>query len=282
MAEEARATMGLYINTNIEAIDAQRNLSTNSTAFAQSVQRLSSGLRINSAADDAAGLAISEKLLSQVNGLNQAGSNAQDGISLIQTAEGALNETTSILQRMRELAVQASNDTLSDSDRTQVQSEVTALIAEVTRISTSTQFNGKNLIDGSFSATGLVFQVGANAGQSITVTVGDMGATALSVDSLSVTTQSTANASITTIDAAINSVSTQRASLGAVQNRLQHTIANLSVASENLSASESRIRDTDMAAETANYTRYQIMQQAGISVLAQANQAPAMVLKLLQ
>jgi len=274
--------MGLQISTNVMAIDAQRNLGISSTAFGKSVQKLSSGLRINSAADDAAGLAISEKLRSQVNGLNQAVRNSQDGISLIQTAEGALNETTSILQRMRELAVQAANDTLSASDRGQVQAEVTALMDEVTRISTSTQFNGANLIDGSYSATGFAFQVGANANQSITVTIGNMGAAALSVSALVVTTQSDANATITTIDAAIALVSSQRSSLGAVQNRLEHTIANLSVASENLSASESRIRDTDMAAETANYTRYQIMQQAGISVLAQANQAPAMVLKLLQ
>jgi len=273
--------MGVRINTNIEAINAQRNLGITAQSFAKSVEKLSSGLRINRAADDAAGLSISEKLRGQVRGLNQAVRNAQDGISLIQTAEGALNETHSILQRMRELAVQAANDTLTADDRDAIKTEVDALTTEIDRISNTTQFNTKVLLDGSFSGT---FHIGANADQNLSVTIATMSAAALSVSSsdISVTTWASANAAITTISSAIAAVSTERSKLGAVQNRLEHTIANLQVAAENLTASESRIRDVDLAAEMVNFTKTQILQQAGTAILAQANQAPQSVLSLLR
>ncbi len=353
--------MGLQINTNVAAMNAYRNLSSTQNAMSTSLERLSSGLRINRAADDAAGLAISEKLRAQTSGLNQATSNAQDGISLIQTAEGALNETHSILQRMRQLAVQSGNDTNSNDDRAQIQKEVTQLTQELNRIGNTTQFNGQNLLDGSFHGT---FQIGANSGQTLAVSVGSMKASDLGVEgattkgsavngasasvtsgtpvkgtfsidngvvkdasgttigayddtaktvtfnadnggavltfdksalsdataktgsftvssAVDVSTQAGASTAIATLDAAINTVSGQRADLGAVQNRLQHTINSLSVAAENASAAESRIRDTDMAKEMTSFTRSQILQQAGVSMLAQANQAPQSVLKLL-
>lgn len=430
--------MGLQINTNVAAMNAYRNLSGTQGAMSTSLERLSSGLRINRAADDAAGLAISEKLRGQISGLKQASANAQDGISLIQTGEGALNESHSILQRMRQLSVQAANDTNTDSDRAQIQKEVDQLSQELSRIGNTTQFNGKNLLDGSF--TGSTLQIGANANQNLTVSVGDMRGYALgttgkvtssafgvastaatyvaggssspvangtysavangtgvdlkdttgnvvassadgltftaaggsdtytfapgdkvgagdavtftgtsatvshpttvvnsglqagtySIDSsgnvtdasknkvgtydaatgkisdasnnvlatatngpaagtawsmevhgVDVSTQAAANTAITTVDNGISKVSDQRSTLGAVQNRLQHTINNLGVAAENLTASESRIRDTDMASEMTSFTRAQILSQAGISMLAQANQAPQSVLKLL-
>lgn len=271
--------MGLQINTNVAALNAYRNLSGTQGAMNTSLERLSSGLRINRAADDAAGLAISEKLRSQVNGLNQAQANAQDGISLIQTAEGALNETHSILQRMRTLAVQSASDTNTDSDRAQIQKEITALQDELTGISERTQFNTKTLLDGSLDAT---FQIGANQGQVINVAVStDMSAAGLAVGGVNLSTQAGADTAIATLDTAIDTVAGVRADLGAVQNRLQHTVANLGVSAENLAASESRIRDTDMAKEMTSFTRSQILQQAGVSMLAQANQAPQSVLKLL-
>jgi flagellin len=271
--------MGLQINTNVAALNAYRNLAGTQNAMSTSLERLSSGLRINRAADDAAGLAISEKLRAQVNGLNQASANAQDGISLIQTAEGALNETHSILQRMRQLAVQSANDTNTDADRVNIQKEVTQLNQELDRISSTTQYNGKNLLDGTFS--GAKFQIGANAGQELTVSVAAADSTTLGVNAVDVSTQGGASSAITALDTAINTVSGTRADLGAVQNRLQHTVNNLGVAAENLTASESRIRDTDMAKEMTNFTRSQILSQAGVSMLAQANSAPQSVLKLL-
>ncbi|SEW44234.1 flagellin, partial [Austwickia chelonae] len=203
----------------------------------------------------------------------------QDGISLIQTAEGALNETHSILQRMRTLAVQSASDTNTDSDRAQIQKEVTALVSELDGISTRTQFNGMNLIDGSF--TGKKLQIGANNGQTMDVNISGVSSTSLAVNGLKLGTQTEAAAALTTLDTAINTVSTQRADLGALQNRLQHTVSNLGVSAENLSASQSRIRDTDMAKEMTSFTRSQILQNAGVSMLAQANQAPQSVLKLL-
>lgn len=271
--------MGLQINTNIAALNAYRNLSGTQSAMNTSLERLSSGLRINRAADDAAGLAISEKLRSQVNGLNQAQANAQDGISLIQTAEGALNEVHSILQRMRTLAVQSASDTNTASDRAQIQKEVTALITEIDGISTRTEFNTQKLLDGSFTAK--VLQIGANSGQTMTVGIGTMSATGLTVNAVTLGSQTVAVAALASLDAAIEAVSSQRAALGALQNRLQHTVANLGVSAENLAASESRIRDADMAREMTQFTRSQILQQAGVSMLAQANQAPQSVLKLL-
>jgi len=278
--------MSYRVNTNIEALNAQRNLMMTALAFSKSAEKLSSGLRINRAGDDAAGLSISEKLRAQVRGLNQAVRNAQDGISLIQTAEGALNEVHSILQRMRELAVQAANDTLTTEDRQAIAQELVSLRNELDRIAQQTQFNGQNLLDGTFSAK--LFHIGANQNQTIMVTINNVNSTVIGgnlsnlVDTFNTTpNQVNAEALITGVDQAIKDVSGVRSGLGAVQNRLEHTIANLSVASENLTAAESRIRDTDMAAEMVNFTRLQILQQAGIAVLAQANVNPQVVLKLL-
>ncbi len=387
--------MSFRINTNIDALQAQRNLDLTSLSLSQSIQRLSSGLRINSAADDAAGLAISEKLNAQVNGLNQAARNAQDGISMIQTADGALNEVSAMLQRMRELAVQASNDTLSTSDRAAINDELQQLQQQINAISTQTKFNGKSLLTGSLQtqldstsqvqngfvvatasntsvtkvdvtsakagttftftntagqltlsdgtnsqtidltsvnvaaggsytlnydklgvsvtissvsgetgtniASGLAgktvvtsaasasanLQVGANASDTITVGFARVDTTSLGLDTALNnfnTTQSVANAQalITAVDSALDTLNGTRATLGAYQNRLQHTINNLNVTSTNLAASESRIRDVDVAAEMVNFTKTQIIQQAGMAVLAQANQAPNVVLTLLR
>lgn len=270
----------MIINTNVPSLNAWRNLETQNTSLQSSMSKLSSGKRINTAADDAAGLAISEKMISQINGLNQASSNAQDGISLIQTAEGALNETTAIIQRLRQLAVQSRNDTNTDNDRAQIQAEVSQLQAEVNRIATTTQFNTKSLLNGNFTAT---FQIGANAGQTMSVTINKMDATALGINNTTVKldTNTGASAAITALDGALSKVSAQRANLGAIQNRLQHTINNLNVASENLTAANSRIRDVDMAKEMADFSKTQILVQAGTAMLAQANQAPQAVLKLL-
>ncbi|HET7388209.1 MAG TPA: flagellin [Nocardioidaceae bacterium] len=371
--------MGLRINSNIDAMNAYRNLSVTNSAMSKALEKLSSGYRINRAADDAAGLAISEGLRSQIGGLKVAARNTQDGINVVQTADGALNESTAILQRMRDLAVQAANDGGLDANaKSNIQTEMDQLKSELTRIADTTTFNGKNLLDGSYSGT---FQVGANAGETIQVqNVGDMTAAGLGVDGVDVTAAATqyygtvdlagaaapttatvtingtdytadltgwdtgtdpaaakanhalvqnalntalantdytatvddfgkvtlggnvdsaakvfgtavtsesvagagASAAITAIDAAIGSVSTTRANLGAYQNRFEHTINNINVAVENLSASESSIRDTDMAQEMTEYTKQQILQQAGTAMLAQANQAPQGVLQLLR
>jgi len=272
----------MRINHNISALNAYRQLSVNNTALQKSLEKLSSGYRINRAGDDAAGLAISEKMRAQIRGLDMAIKNAQDGISLIQTAEGALNETHAILQRMRELAVQAANDTNTPDDRDALQKEVNQLIAEIDRIAKNTEFNTKVLLSGSFATTALNFQIGANQNQSITLTIQDMSASGLSITNISITTDLTAiNTAISTIDAAIKKVSDERAKLGAYQNRLEHTINNLSVAEENLVAAESRIRDVDMAKEMMEFTRQSILQQAATAMLAQANMMPQSVLKLL-
>jgi flagellin len=274
----------MIINHNISALNANRNLGINDGQMNKSLEKLSSGFRINRAADDAAGLAISEKMRGQVNGLNQAVRNAQDGISMIQTAEGALNETHAILQRMRELAVQSSNDTNTDSDRAQIQAEVVQLQSEIDRIGNTTQFNTKSLLNGGMNTTAAIFQIGANTAQTMTLKISDMRGSALKVDNtngVKMSTQATAQASLAKIDAALSAVSTQRANLGAVQNRLEHTVANLNVASENLTAAESRVRDVNMATEMSSFTKQQILQQAGTAMLAQANQKPQSVLKLL-
>lgn len=271
--------MGLQINTNVSALNAYRNLSSTQSSMATSLERLSSGLRINRAADDAAGLAISEKLGAQVNGLNQAQANAQDGISLVQTAEGALNETQSILQRMRTLAVQSASDTNTVSDRAEIQKEITSLSTEIGDIASNTEFNGKKLLNS--STTSLTLQVGANSGQTMTIAVGDMTAVGLGISTVSLATQTGAAAALTTLDAALQSVSDQRSQLGAYQNSLQHTVSNLGVSAENMTAAQSRIRDTDMAKEMTSFSRSQILQSAGVSMLSQANQAPQSVLKLL-
>jgi flagellin len=268
--------MSLRIQTNIAAFDAERNLNMTSSRLQQSMARLSSGYRINSAADDAAGLAISEKLTAQIGGLQQANSNAQDGISLVQTAEGSLNEVHSMLQRVRELAVQYQNGTLSTDDRTAIQSEVNQLGSEIERIGNSSAFNGISLLSNSGTIT---FQVGANDGDSISVSTISLGASVASTV-FSLTAGSTSD--ISEIDAAIDAVSAQRATFGAVQNRLEHTINNLSTYQENLTASESQIKDVDMASEMVEFTKDQILQQAGTSMLSQANQLPNSVLSLLR
>ncbi|MET3697649.1 flagellin [Bacillus oleivorans] len=270
----------MRINHNIAALNTYRQLTGNNAAAQSSMEKLSSGLRINRAGDDAAGLAISEKMRGQIRGLEMATKNAQDGISLIQTAEGSLNETHAILQRMRELSVQSANDTNTDADRAELQKEVAALRTEIGRISTDTEFNTQKLLDGSFSAK--LIQIGANTGQTLSITIGTMGATALGIDALTISSQSGANSAIALLDSAIASVSSQRSSLGAIQNRLEHTINNLSTSSENLTAAESRIRDVDMASEMMEFTKNNILSQAAQAMLAQANQQPQGVLQLLR
>ena len=277
--------MGLSINQNIAAFNAYRNLSVTQGDLGKSLEKLSSGYRINRAADDAAGLAISEGLRSQVNGLKQASRNAQDGISVVQTAEGALTEVHSILQRVRTLAVQGANDSNSTDARAAISKEVSELGKELTRIAASTNFNGTDLLTTAAAGTSLTFQVGAGATAAtnqITVSGVDVQAVGTAISGLAMTDAATFSAAVTTVDAQIKTVSTARATLGAVQNRFEHTINNLNVAVENLSASESRIRDTDMAAEMTKFTRSQILSQAGTAMLAQANQIPQGVLQLLR
>ncbi|SOB91080.1 flagellin [Ureibacillus xyleni] len=268
----------MRIQHNISALNTHRNLSANNTQASKNLEKLASGYKINRAGDDAAGLAISEKMRGQIRGLDMASKNAQDGISLIQTAEGALNETHAILQRMRELAVQSANDTNTDDDRTKLQEEVQALRTEINRISTDTEFNTQKLLDGSYSGT---IHIGANASQSLTVSITQADDTTLQIDSEDISTQSGANTAITAFDNAIKAVSTSRSNLGAIQNRLEHTINNLGTTSENLTAAESRIRDTDMAKEMMGFTKNNILMQAAQSMLAQANQQPQGVLQLL-
>ena len=271
----------MIINHNMNALNAHRSMSANTTAAGKSMEKLSSGLRINRAGDDAAGLSISEKMRGQIRGLEQASRNSQDGISMIQTAEGALNETHNILQRMRELAVQAANDTNVTADREAIKAELDALKEEIDRIAKNTEFNTRAM----FSAeTTVTFQVGANSGQQISVKFSSMNATALTVENVasSVSATSLATAAISTIDNAITAVSKERSKLGAVQNRLEHTIANLNNAAENLTAAESRVRDVDMAKEMMNFSKNNILQQAAQAMLAQANQQPQGVLQLLR
>lgn len=274
----------MIINHNVSALNAYRQLTVNNTGMQKSLEKLSSGYRINRAGDDAAGLAISEKMRAQIRGLNQAQRNAQDGISLIQTAEGALNETHSILQRMRELVVQAGNGTNTTTDLENIGKEISALQDEIDRISDQTEFNTQKLLDG--SVTSLDFQIGANSNQIINLSLTDMDSSALGVSSGSVYVSTTFTASdastmLSYIDNAINTVSTQRGDLGALQNRLEHTINNLGTASENLTAAESRIRDVDMAKEMMEFTKNSILNQAATAMLAQANTLPQSVLKLL-
>lgn len=270
--------MSLFVNTNVSSLNAQRQVFNVSNSLSTSFERLSSGFRINSAADDAAGLQISERMTSQIQGLDQAARNANDAISVVQTAEGALDETTTALQRIRTLAIQAQNGVNTAEDRSALSSEITALKAEIDRIADTTQFAGKNLLDGTFAAD---FLVGANAGQSVNVTIGaDYDSTALTVTG-TVDNDTNAGTLLGQVDAALSTIGTQRADLGALQNRFQSTIRNLSNISENVSAARSRIQDTDFATETANLTRNQIMQQASTTVLAQANQRPQAALSLL-
>ncbi|CAI9389159.1 flagellin [Microbacterium sp. T2.11-28] len=274
--------MGMQINTNVSALNAYRNLSSTQNDLSKSLEKLSSGLRINRAADDAAGLAISEGLKSQIGGLNVAARNAQDGISVIQTAEGALTEVHSILQRVRDLAVQAGNDSNNADSRTAIKTEIDALGSELTRLASSTNFNGIKLLSGGSTLT---FQVGAGATAAedqIAITLTDFATLGATVGALTVDTSANALATITAIDTQITAVSTARASYGALQNRFESTINSLNVSAENLSAANSRIRDTDMAAEMVKYTASNILSQAGTAMLAQANQSNQGVLQLLR
>ena len=271
----------MVVQHNLSAMNTNRQMGTVSSALQKSTEKLSSGYKINRAGDDAAGLSISEKMRSQIRGLNKASSNAEDGISLIQVAEGALNETHSILQRMNELATQAANDTNTSTDRKAIQQELTQLTSELDRIYSTTQFNTMNLLDGSFSKKSL--QVGSLSGQVIAISIGKMDAKSLGISaaSVKVSTYAVAGKSMTIIQKAIDTVSTERSKLGALQNRLEHTINNLDTTSENTSAAESRIRDTDMASEMVEYSKNNILAQAGQSMLAQANQSTQGVLSLL-
>lgn len=272
---------GLYVNTNVSSLNAQRQLFNSGNELSTSFERLSSGFRINRAADDAAGLQITDRMTSQIQGLNQAVRNANDAISLSQTAEGALQEVTQSLQRVRQLAVQSQNGINTSADRLALQKEVSALKTEISRVAQTTQFAGVNVLSGGYSAA---FLVGANAGQTISINLsrsGGFGASGLGLAATTVQTAEGASAAIASIDAAISTIGGTRADLGALQNRFQSTIRNLSNISENVSGARSRIRDTDFATETAELTRNQIIQQASTTVLSQANQRPQSALSLL-
>jgi flagellin len=272
----------MVVQHNLTAANTNRQLGITTNGLQKSTEKLSSGYKINRAADDAAGLSISEKMRNQIRGLNKASDNAQDGISLVQTAEGALNEVHSMLQRMSELAVQASNDTNQTVDRTALQSEVAQLQTEIRRVADTTQFNKQNILNGDFTSKNI--QVGANANELISISITDVKTTVSdAIDAgTKVNTFTDAQAAITNIQKSITALSTQRSTLGAIQNRLEHTTANLDNISENTQAAESRIRDTDMAEEMVTYSKNNILQQAGQSMLAQANQANQGVLSLLQ
>ena len=275
----------MVVQHNLQAANTNRQLGITTSAQAKSTEKLSSGYKINRAADDAAGLSISEKMRSQIRGLNKASSNAQDGVSLVQTAEGALNETHSILQRMNELATQAANGTNTSVDRSAIRAELDQLTSEINRIQSTTQFNTMNLLDGTFSgATNqMKLQVGALSGQSINFSIANMCATKIGLkNDLSVSTFTKAGSYMKSVQDAIEVVSKQRSAMGAIQNRLEHTIANLDTTSENTQSAESRIRDTDMASEMVTYSKNNILAQAGQSMLAQANQSTQGVLSLLQ
>ncbi|MCR4579347.1 MAG: flagellin [Treponema sp.] len=286
----------MVINHNMSAIFANRQLGVTGLSLNKDMEKLSSGERINRAGDDASGLAVSEKMRSQIRGLNRASQNAQNGISFIQTTEGYLQETTDIMQRIRELAVQASNGIYSSEDRMQIQVEISALVSEVDRIASSAQFNGMNMLTGRFAQTAgenavtgsMWFHIGANMDQRVQVFIGTMSAAALGVrdlgtaEKLSLATPEEANRAIGTIDEALKKINKQRADLGAYQNRLELTVKGLNVASENMQASESRIRDTDMASQMVEFTKNSVLQQAGTAMLAQANSQSQNVLSLLR
>jgi len=276
--------MGLYVTSNVAALNAYRNLSATQTSQNSSLEKLSSGYRINKAADDAAGLAISQGLQSQIGGLGVAINNAQDAISVVQTADGALTETQAILQRMRNLAVQASSGGSQNSDaQAAAQTEFGQLQSEIDRVANTTNYDSQNLLDGSYSGT---FQIGANNTSNDQITLDltgtPMTTAGLGVDGATLSDTASAQSAIDSVNAAITTVSSTRASLGAYQNRFQHTANNLNVAVENLTASNARIQDTDMASEMVKFTQSQILSQAGTAMLAQANQAPQSILKLLQ
>ena len=286
----------MVINHNMSAMFANRQLGVTGLGLNKDMEKLSSGMRINRAGDDASGLAVSEKMRAQIRGLNQASQNASNGISFIQTTEGYLQETTDIMQRIRELAVQASNGIYSEEDRMQIQVEVSALVSEVDRIASSAQFNGMNMLTGRFAqSTGenvvtasMWFHIGANMDQRVQVFIGTMSAAALGVrelgseEKLSLATPEDANRAIGTIDEALKKINKQRADLGAYQNRLELTVRGLDIGAENLQASESRIRDTDMASQMVEFTKNSVLQQAGTAMLAQANSQSQNVLSLLR
>lgn len=273
--------MSLRINHNISALNTWRQLNNNDSAVSSSMEKLSSGLRINRASDDAAGLAISEKMKNQINGLDQAQRNSQDAISLAQTAEGALNETQSMLQRISELTVQAANESITSSDAGKMQAEITQLTCQIDDIANQTKFNTKNVLN---STSTLTFQVGANGGETISMSLVNATSSALGLGGLATLdgTNSTASANLAIIQSAIDAVSNDRSSLGAVQNRLEHTINNLGTTEENLQSAQSRIADVDMAKEMMNLSKNQILSQAAQAMLAQANQQPQGVLQLLR
>jgi len=274
--------MAMIVNNNMQALNANRVLGTTTTDQAKSTEKLASGMKINRAGDDAAGLTISEKMRGQVRGLNRASANSQDGVSLIQTAEGALNEVHSMLQRMNELAVQGANDTNTTSDRNAIKEELGQLISEINKVAARTAFNTQGLLSGKFKHKKL--QVGANTNESMSISISAMNANNLGILSadIMVNNYAAAQKSISLIQKAISKVSKQRSKLGALQNRLEHTIANLDTSAENTQAAESRIRDTDMAKEMVNYSKLNILAQAGQSMLAQANQSTQGALSLLR
>lgn len=282
----------MVINHNMSSLYADRVLGISNDSIMKNMEKLSSGERINRAGDDASGLAVSEKMRSQIRGLNQASKNIQNGVSFIQTTEGYLNETTDILQRVRELAVQSANGIYSDEDRTQIQVEVSQLVAEVDRIASQAQFNGMNMLTGRFSQDGegiMQFQIGANVDQNTRVFIGTMTATSLGLkgaqggeEQISISTPDEANMTLATIDEALKNVTKQRADLGAYQNRFEMAAKGINIAAENTQAAESRIRDTDMASEMVEFTKNQILTQAGTAMLAQANSQSQTVLALLQ
>ncbi|MBF0624264.1 MAG: flagellin FliC [Magnetococcales bacterium] len=271
--------MPLYINTNVASLNAQRNLMKSTNSLGRTFARLASGMRINSARDDAAGLAITQRMTAQVRGLNQAIRNANDGISLAQVAEGALDETSNALQRIRELAVQSANSTYNSADREDLNKEVIQLLSEIQRISQHTEFNKMTLLGGSYR--GQQFQVGAFSGQTITVSIFGASRGALGISTITLSTTAGANSALRLVDNALDSIADIRANLGAIQSRFEAVVGNLSNIVENMSAARSRIQDTDVAAETATLTRNAILQQAGTAVLAQANQQPQLALQLL-
>ncbi len=271
--------MALRITNNVQSLNAQRNINKSQIGLSKSLERLSSGLRINKAGDDAAGLAISEKLRSNIRALNQASRNASDGVAMIQTAEGAMDEVNNMLVRMKELAEQSSTGTVGSTERGYLNSEYSALRSEITRIADSTKFNDTNLLDGSLSVS---VQIGISNGtnDTLTVAVSDVDAAALSL-ATSISTVSKAQAALVAATSAISTIATRRSGLGAMQNRLESIVANIDTVVENLTGAESRIRDVDVAAETANLTKYSILVQAGVSILTQANQSPQVALSLL-
>jgi flagellin len=276
--------MGLRIYNNVEAQSAHRQLQATNQNIGKAMERLSSGLRINRAGDDAAGLAVSEVMRSKIRGMTVAGRNAQDGVSLVQVADAALGTVTEMLQRVRDLSVQAANGTLNDSQRANLDKEVQNILQEIGRVGSDTEFNGVKILAGSVAtaACAITLQVGADGGQAIGFTIATISNSDLGISGLAVSTQASASAAIASLDTAIATLNTQRANMGAIQNRLEQTINRLGVTAENLQAAESRIRDADMAAEMITFTKNQILQQSGTAMLSQANQAPQSVLQLLK